>query len=258
MKTVVIKYGGHALDDARLRETFISNLKELAFADFKFVIVHGGGPQITSLLERLSIRSAFVDGLRVTDAATLEAVEMALCGQVNKYITRLLWFAGLDAVGISGEDGGLFLAAQKSPDLGFVGKIVSVNPRLPLELLARDFVPVIAPLALNKSGGALNVNADSAAGALAAALEADFFVLISDVPGVLDHNGSLLAELAEKEARRLIASGVINGGMIPKVGACLQSLERGCESALILNGREDGSLLRYLRDGEPLGTLFRA
>lgn len=256
MQTIVIKYGGHALDDPQLRDAFVASLKSLLNKDMHFVIVHGGGPQINALLKALQIESKFSNGLRVTDAKTLQIVEMALCGQVNKYITRLLEQADIAAAGISGEDGKLFLAEQMNPELGRVGKIVKVNDKLPLCLLNAGFTPVIAPLALDGAGEPLNINADLAAGALAGALQADYFVLISDVPGVLAKTGELLPKLNKTAIGQLIEDGVITGGMLPKTEACLTALTQGARNALILDGRQQASLERYLLDGEALGTLI--
>lgn len=255
MKIVVLKYGGHALEDQVLNHRFCQDLAELEEAGMRFVIVHGGGPQINGMLDALKITSSFADGLRVTDQETLEVVEMVLCGQVNKYITRLLAKHGLNSCGISGEDGRLFMASQKNPVLGRVGQITRVNPALPLSLLKNGYTPVVAPLGLDEKGEPLNINADTAAGALAGSLSASF-VLVSDVPGVLDAENKLLRILSEKDARRLVAAGVIHGGMLPKTEACLNALEQGCSSALILDGRQAGSLKRHLLDNEVLGTCF--
>lgn len=254
MKNVVIKYGGHALDDAALSAAFCDDLAALT-ADFRFAVVHGGGPHISGLLQRLKLKSEFVNGLRVTDAPTLEVVEMALCGKVNKAVTRLLLQHGLNACGISGEDGRLFQAELNNPALGRVGDNLTVNPRLPLCLMENGFVPVVAPLALDGEGLPLNVNADTAAAALAASLKA-IFVLVSDVPGVLDAEGQLLPRLDSRETERLRETGVISGGMIPKTEACLAALENGCPEALILNGGEAGSLKRFLLGNEFPGTKF--
>lgn len=245
-KIIAIKYGGHALDDAQIREAFMKSLANLSKKGFKFVVVHGGGPAINKLLAALNIKSEFANGLRVTTQPVLEAVEMALCGAVNKEITRMFAQAGVNAAGISGEDGGLFHAEQKDPALGLVGKIVKVNPALPLCLLENGFTPVVAPLALDKDYRPLNVNADTAAGALAGALHAELFVLVSDVPGVLDANGRLLEKLDQAGIEKLLESGVISGGMIPKVEACLSALAAGCQKAVILDGRAEGSLERLL------------
>lgn len=182
MPTVVIKYGGHAMDKPELSEAFAADLTRLAAQGMRLVVVHGGGPQISALLNRLHVESRFVNGLRVTDAACMEAVEMVLCGQVNKAVVSALARHGARAAGISGRDGNLLLARRKHPDLGLVGDVEAVDPSLPRCLLDAGFVPVIAPVASGSEGEALNINADTAAGALAGALEADYFVLISDVP----------------------------------------------------------------------------
>lgn len=237
MPTVVIKYGGHAMDKPELSEAFAADLTRLAAQGMRLVVVHGGGPQISALLNRLHVESRFVNGLRVTDAACMEAVEMVLCGQVNKAVVSALARHGARAAGISGRDGNLLLARRKHPDLGLVGDVEAVDPSLPRCLLDAGFVPVIAPVASGSEGEALNINADTAAGALAGALEADYFVLISDVPGVLDAQGRLISGLSRAEITRLIDQGVISGGMIPKVEACLNALDAGCGRALILDGR---------------------
>ena len=253
--TVVIKYGGHAMDKPELSRAFAEDLAQLAARGMRFVIVHGGGPQISGLLRRLAIESRFVDGLRVTDEATMEAVEMVLCGQVNKAVVSELAARGVRAAGISGRDGGLLLARQKNPALGQVGEIVEVDPALPRCLLDSGFVPVVAPVASGPDGGALNINADTAAGALAGALGAEYFVLISDVPGVLDGDGALLPMLDEARIAALREAGVISGGMIPKVESCLAALAAGCGRALILDGRAPSSLRRFLLEDAPLGTV---
>lgn len=256
MTTLVIKYGGHALDDQDLRMAFAKGVASLVQKGYRLVIVHGGGPQINTLLKALSIQSEFRNGLRVTDEKALSVVEMVLCGQVNKFITRLLEKENVDAVGISGEDAKLFLASPVA-DLGRVGSITKVNARLPLCLLANGFTPVIAPLALDMAGEPLNVNADIAAGALAGALKAEYFVLISDVPGVLDRKGNLIESLDENKIGELISDGVITGGMVPKTQACINALQLGCAKALILDGRSPGSLERWLTTGEALGTMIK-
>lgn len=254
--TVVIKYGGHAMDKPELSAAFAADLAQLGKQGMRFVIVHGGGPQISTLLQRLNIESRFADGLRITDAATMEAVEMVLCGQVNKAVVGELAQQGARAAGISGRDGGLLRAHVKDPALGLVGAVDSVDPALPRSLLDAGFVPVVAPVASGPDGQALNINADTAAGALAGALEAEYFVLISDVPGVLDAEGRLITALTRAEIETLRRDGVITGGMIPKVEACLHALDAGCRHALILDGRAPSSLRRYLLDDAPLGTVI--
>ncbi|WP_165076127.1 MULTISPECIES: acetylglutamate kinase [unclassified Desulfovibrio] len=256
--TVVIKYGGHAMDKPELSRAFAEDLALLAGQGMRFVIVHGGGPQISGLLRRLAIESRFVDGLRVTDEATMEAVEMVLCGQVNKAVVSELAARGVRAAGISGRDGGLLLARPKNPALGLVGEIVKVDPALTRCLLEGGFVPVVAPVASGPGGEALNINADTAAGAIAGALGAEYFVLISDVPGVLDGDGTLLPALDAARIAALREAGVISGGMIPKTEACLGALAAGCGRALILDGRAPSSLRRFLLEDAPLGTVVTA
>ena len=257
-RTVVIKFGGHAMDKEALCAAFAEDLAFLSAEGTRCVVVHGGGPQISALLERLHIESRFENGLRVTDEATMQAVEMVLCGQVNKDVVRRFAAHGVRAAGISGRDGGLLLASVRQPALGRVGEVDKVDPALVECLLAGGFVPVVAPVASDAAGQPLNINADTAAGALAGALHADYFVLISDVPGVLDGEKRLIPTLDRARSQSLMDEGVICGGMIPKVGSCLHALDAGCRRALILDGREPGSLRRYLYEDAPLGTVVTA
>lgn len=257
-QTVVIKFGGHAMDKEALCAAFAGDLARLTQEGTRCVVVHGGGPQISAMLERLHIESRFENGLRVTDEATMQAVEMVLCGQVNKDVVRRFAAHGLRAAGISGRDGGLLLASVRNPALGRVGEVDRVDASLVECLLAGGFVPVVAPVASDADGQPLNINADTAAGALAGALRADFFVLISDVPGVLDADKQLVPALNRARSEALVAAGVINGGMIPKVRSCLHALDAGCGRALILDGRQPSSLWRYLREDAPLGTVVTA
>lgn len=257
-KLAVIKLGGHAMDDSDLLSAFAADVARLSAQGMQFIIVHGGGPHINALLKRLNIESTFVNGLRVTDLATLEAVELALCGSVNKAVARHMQRHGCRAAGISGQDGPILRASIKDASLGRVGTVTSVAPELLLALLNNGFIPVVAPLALDPAGEPLNVNADTAAGAIAGALQADYFVLISDVPGVLDAGNNLLPRLDTEEIDSLMKEGVISGGMIPKVESCQHALARGCNNSLILNGKESNSLSRYLERGEKLGTLISA
>lgn len=257
-RTVVIKFGGHAMDKEALCAAFAEDLAFLSAEGIRCVIVHGGGPQISAMLERLHIESRFENGLRVTDEATMQAVEMVLCGQVNKDVVRRFAAHGVRAAGISGRDGGLLLASVRQPALGRVGEVDRVDPALVECLLAGGFVPVVAPVASDAAGQPLNINADTAAGALAGAMRADYFVLISDVPGVLDGEKRLIPTLDRARSQSLMDEGVICGGMIPKVGSCLHALDAGCRRALILDGREPGSLRRYLYEDAPLGTVVTA
>lgn len=253
---VVIKYGGHAMTVPELGRAFAEDMSGLVHEGGRFIVVHGGGPQISALLKRLSIESHFVDGLRVTDDATMEAVEMVLAGQVNKAVVGLFEGYGLSCCGISGRDGGLLKAVVERPELGRVGGIPSVRPGLLSCLMDGGYVPVVAPVAEGPDGRPLNINADYAAGAIAGALQAGYFVLMSDVPGVLDKNHVLLPRLTRKDIEDLKADGTISGGMIPKVDACLSALDHGCRRSLILNGSEPSALRRYLTGGEALGTVF--
>lgn len=253
--TAVIKYGGHAMDDPALGVSFAEGLARLSARGMRLAVVHGGGPQISEMLERLNIPSRFENGLRVTDGATMQVVEMILCGQVNKGVVGLFQRHGVRAVGISGKDGRLLEAGPLSERLGLVGEIRGVNPALVAALLDASFLPVIAPVAGGEKGESYNVNADTAAGALAGALEADYFVLISDVPGVLDAEKKLIPALNRRDVARLVQEGIVFGGMIPKVLSCLHALDEGCRRALILDGRAESSLERYLLEGAPLGTV---
>ncbi len=261
MSTLVIKYGGHAMDKEELRTPFAKSIVRLVQDGMRVVLVHGGGPHISTLLERLNIESHFEQGLRVTDQASMQAVEMALCGQVNKAVVSLLQTVGGNAVGICGKDGGLFSANILREELGLVGDVPKVNDAVVQCLLSNEFIPVVAPVARNSQdigGIGLNINADTAAGALAGALQADYFVLVSDVPGVLDKEDTLLPSLNAEDISELKKSEVIYGGMLPKVDACLFALEAGCKRALILDGREKSSLERYLLQAEALGTVITA
>ncbi len=256
MSTLVVKYGGHAMDDAALRAPFAKSLVALVEQGMRVVVVHGGGPHVNKMLQRLNIESHFVDGLRVTTAETMEVVEMVLLGQVNKAVVSLIKEAGGNAVGICGIDGGLLQGDVLRAELGLVGEVQKVNDGVVQTLLQGNFIPVIAPVATNATGQNLNVNADTAAGAIAGALQADYFVLISDVPGVLDAEKNLLPKLNTADIAKLKAENIIYGGMIPKVDSCLHALQAGCKRALILDGRAEASLERYLLQDEALGTVI--
>lgn len=257
-KLAVIKLGGHAMDDAALLAAFAVDIARLSQKGMRFIVVHGGGPHINALLQRLGIESTFVNGLRVTDRPTLEAVELALCATVNKAVIRHMHRHGCRVAGISGQDGSMLKATVKDSSLGHVGRVTSVNPDLLVALLKNGFIPVVAPLALDQNSEPLNVNADTAAGAIAGAMQADYFVLISDVPGILDSQKCLIPRVDTEEIANLRENGTISGGMLPKVESCQHALANGCRNALILNGKEKNSLGRYLEDGEKLGTLIIA
>ena len=258
-RTIVVKYGGSAMADEGLRASFAVDIVLLKHIGVRPVIVHGGGPQIASTLERLGKTSTFVEGLRVTDDETMEVVEMVLGGKVNREIVGLIDQAGGCAVGLTGSDGGLLRVKRKSPggqDLGRVGEIVSVDPQVIHAVSAADFVPVVAPIGADDEGLTYNVNADEAAGALACALGAEKLMLLTDVAGVRDRNGELIHQLGVEEARKLIQEGTIAGGMIPKVECCIEALAGGVSRTHVIDGRMlHAVLLEVFTDGG-VGTLL--
>jgi acetylglutamate kinase len=257
-KTLVIKYGGSALSQAQ-RATFALDAVLLKYLGLRPVIVHGGGPQIGATLERLGKRSTFVDGLRVTDDETMDVVEMVLCGQVNRQIVSLVQDAGGRAVGLTGADGNMLRVTRRldgERDLGRVGRVVGVDAEAITAVAAAGFVPVIAPIGVDESGVTHNVNADEAAGAIAAALRAEKLILLTDVEGVKDGSGRLVPALAAEQARKHIAEGTIAGGMIPKVECCIEALEGGVASAHIIDGRIEHALLLEIFTDGGVGTLL--
>ncbi len=268
-KTVVVKFGGHAMGDAALARAFAQDIVLLKQSGVNPIVVHGGGPQIGDMLKRLEIKSEFVHGLRVTDKPTIEIVEMVLAGKINKEIVASLNREGGKAVGISGKDANLMIAKKidrmpdpqsnlmQAVDLGYVGDPVEVNPEI-LEVMDRsDLIPVVAPIALSAEGETLNVNADTFASAIAVRMKAVRLLLLTDVAGVLDHDKKLIEELTVAEARRLMKEGVITGGMIPKVEGCIDVVERGVEAVTILDGRVSHSVLLELFTEHGIGTMFR-
>lgn len=269
--TFVIKYGGHAMGDAALAAGFARDVVLLRQVGINPVVVHGGGPQIGRMLDRLRIKSEFVDGLRVTDRETVEVVEMVLAGSINKEIVSAINAAGGFAVGLSGKDGNLMRAQrlrrtkrdlssniERILDLGLVGEPSEVNPHI-LEFYERsDITPVIAPIGFGQNGETLNVNADTAAGAIAAAVSAERLLLLTDIEGVLDKNGNLITEMTASQARRYITDGTIQGGMIPKVETCLEAVGKGVAAAVIVDGRVPHVLLLELFTEHGAGTLVRA
>jgi acetylglutamate kinase len=269
-QTIVIKYGGHAMENEELSHLFAKDVVLLKLLGINPVVVHGGGPQIGRMLDKLGIVSTFEDGLRVTDAASMEIVEMVLAGGINKSIVRAINAAGGKAVGLSGADANLLTAVKatrtkKDPDsniervvdLGFVGEPDQVDPGV-LEALAAkaddDFIPVVAPVGVGPDGMSFNINADTAAGAVAAALKAKRVLFLTDVAGVLDANGNLIQKLTVSEAQALIDTGVAKGGMIPKLETAIQAVEKGAEAAVILDGRKPHALLMELFTEHGAGT----
>lgn len=258
-KTVLVKYGGHAMGDAGAEDTFARDIVLLKQVGINPIVVHGGGPQIGEMLKRLGIKSNFIDGLRVTDAETMEVVEMVLAGTVNKQLVAAINSAGGCAVGLTGKDGGLIRARKlkrNGADLGFVGEPERIEHAVLASFRQSDIIPVIAPIGVGAGGETYNINADTVAGAVAAAVKASRFLLLTDVPGVLDARKQLIMELSAAEARRLIAEGTISGGMIPKVETCLEAVDGGVEAAVIVDGRVAHAILLELFT-EGAGTLIR-
>lgn len=268
-KTIVIKYGGHAMADDRLKKSFALDVILLKYIGINPVIVHGGGPQINETLKRYGIVSEFVQGMRVTDAATMSVVEMVLTGQVNKEVVGNINFHGGMAVGFSGKDGGLLLCrkllkerrgddgSMENIDLGFVGEIMKVDPTIIETLEKGRFIPVIAPVGVGTGGESYNVNADLVAGKVASALKAEKLILLTDVPGVKDREGNLLSSIGLGEVSALIENGVITGGMIPKVTCCIDALEEGAGKAHIIDGRVEHAILLEIFTDVGIGTEIR-
>lgn len=263
----VIKYGGHAMGDAKLAESFARDVVLLKQVGIDPIIVHGGGPQIGAMLERLKIKSEFIDGLRVTDAETVEIVEMVLSGSINKQIVSAINAAGGRAVGLSGKDGNLMSVRkmrrtrqetdsniEKILDLGFVGDPSHVDPELLESLTKADIIPVIAPIGIGEDGATYNVNADTAAGAIASAVGAARLLMLTDVTGVQNKSGELIQDIGVEQARMLIEDGTATGGMIPKIETCIEAVEGGVDAAVIMDGRAPHSLLIEIFTEHGLGT----
>jgi acetylglutamate kinase len=268
-KTIVIKYGGNAMVDERLKVSFARDVVMMKLVGINPVVVHGGGPQISKTLERIGKQSEFVDGLRVTDRETMDVVEMVLGGLVNKEIVHLINSQGGRAVGLSGKDGDMIRAtrlqvqrgdpeseASEIIDIGHVGKVKSVDPSVVSVLDQERFVPVIAPIGVGDDGETYNINADSVAGALAVTLKAEKLILLTNTPGVLDGDGELLTGLNASEVQSLVENGVIEGGMIPKVACALDAVASGVRSAHIIDGRLDHALLLEVFTDSGIGTLI--
>ena len=267
---VVVKYGGHAMGDAELSQAFARDIALLKQSGIRPIVVHGGGPQIAKMLERLGIESSFEDGLRVTDKPTVEVVEMVLAGSINKDIVQTINAEGGRAIGLCGKDGRMVTVkklarTRRDPDsnierlidLGFVGEPETVRPEVLEMTSSEDLIPVIAPVASGHDGATYNVNADTFAGAIASALIASRLLFLTDVDGVLDGEGKLIEELTVKQARAMIEKGTISGGMIPKVETCIQAIERGVEGVVILNGKTPHCVLLELFTPHGAGTLIK-
>ena len=255
--TVVIKFGGHAMGNDEAMETFARDIVLMQQVGVNPVIVHGGGPMINEMLDRLNIKSDFFNGKRVTDEPTMEVVEMVLSGRVNKRIVQAINKQGGQAVGLSGKDAKLITCDQEDPKLGLVGTPRNINPTLLNHLFDADMIPVIAPLGSGDNGETFNINGDTAAGSIAAALNADRLLLLTDVSGVKNTDGETLAELTPKDIKDLIASGEISGGMIPKTETALNAIEGGVRAVVILDGRAPNACLLELYTDHGAGTLIR-
>jgi acetylglutamate kinase len=267
-QTVVIKFGGNAMGDAALADAFAQDVVYLKQSGVNPIVVHGGGPQIASMLKKLEISSNFVHGLRVTDKPTVEVVEMVLSGLINKDIVSAINRQGGKAVGISGKDANLMIAKKitelpdpesnlmKAVDIGYVGDPVEVNPHIVDVISKSDLIPVIAPVGISRDGETLNINADTFASALAARMKAKRLLLLTDVAGVLDKDKNLVTQLTIEEARQLIKEGVISAGMIPKIEGCIEVVEAGVEAVVIIDGRVPHCVLLELFTAHGVGTLL--
>ncbi|WP_126177236.1 acetylglutamate kinase [Tsuneonella rigui] len=270
-RTFVVKYGGHAMGDPEAARDFAEDVVLLKAVGINPVVVHGGGPQIGAMLKKLGVESTFVDGLRVTDKATAEIAEMVLSGAINKELVGWIAQAGGKALGVSGKDGGLVTATKvqrttKDPDsnieqavdLGYVGEPARVDTALIDTAVAAGMIPVIAPIGAGEDGHTYNINADTMAGAIAAALGAARLFLLTDVAGVLDKSGALMTDLTPTDIARLRGDGTISGGMIPKLETCVHAVEAGCEAAVVLDGRVPHAMLLEFFTASGAGTLIRA
>ncbi len=254
---VVIKFGGHAMGDAEEMASFARDVVLMRQVGVNPVIVHGGGPMINDLLGRLNIQSEFVRGKRVTDAATMEVVEMVLSGAVNKRIVQAIQDEGGKAVGLSGKDGGMVTCEPDDPELGLVGRPAMVNPELLHHLFTGGFIPVIAPLGMGRAGETYNINGDTAAGAIAGALKADRLLLLTDVSGVKDAGGDVVTQLTPAHVRELTEKGIIAGGMIPKTETALAAIDAGVRAVVILDGRAPNACLLELFTDHGAGSIIR-
>jgi acetylglutamate kinase len=266
---IVVKYGGHAMGDEHLARDFARDIVLLEQTAINPIVVHGGGPQIEAMLKKVGVQSQYAAGLRITDAKTLEIVEMVLAGSINKQMVGYINEAGGKAVGLCGKDGNMVVARKLTRtvidpdsaieqviDLGYVGEPEKVDTMVLTQILGRELIPVLAPVAAAVNGGTFNVNADTFAGAIAGALKAKRLLLLTDVPGVLDKSKSLIKELSVDDARRLIADGTISGGMIPKVETCIEALDHGVEGVVILDGKVPHAVLLELFTELGSGTLI--
>ncbi len=268
-KIVVIKYGGHAMGDKKLSHTFAEDVTILQKLGIKPVVIHGGGPQIGSMLDKLKIKSSFVDGLRITNEETVKIVEMVLSGSINKDIVNKIHTAGGLAIGLSGKDAKIILAdklsdkfkdpnsnIEKFLDIGFVGKPIKIDPSI-INLVSNNLmIPIIAPVGFGINGETYNINADTAAGAIASSLKAERILLLTDVEGILDHEKKLISNISVLKAESMVNEKIITGGMIPKIKTCLETVESGVKAAVIIDGRSPHAILREIFTKSGSGTMI--
>jgi len=260
-KVVVVKYGGNAMINEELKQQVMEDIVLLWLIGVKVVLVHGGGPEITDMMNKLGKKSEFVDGLRVTDEETIEIVQMVLTGKVNKSLVNLLEMKGGKAIGLSGTDARLIEASMKDERLGFVGDVTKINIDPVTGLLERGYIPVISTIGCDKEGNVYNINGDTAAAHIAGALEAERLIMMTDIDGILedmDDPDTLIPELTISEAQMLYEKGIISGGMIPKVDCCIEAINKGVKNVVILDGRISHSILMELLTNEGAGTLIKA
>ena len=259
-KTVVIKYGGAAMINEQLKQQVMEDVVLLSLIGVKIVLVHGGGPEISAMMDQLGKKPVFVDGLRVTDEETIDIVQMVLAGKVNKTLVNMLEMKGGRAIGLSGMDGRLIEARVKDEKLGYVGEVTKINIAPVTDLLEKGYIPVISTVGCDRQGNTYNINGDSAAAEIAGALQAERFILMTDIAGILrdkDDPSTLISEISLEEARALYDEGVVSGGMIPKVNCCIEAIEKGVEKIVIMDGRVEHAILMELLTNEGAGTMIR-
>ena len=258
-KILLVKYGGSAMTDENLKRAVMGDLVLLSLIGVKVVLVHGGGPEITDMLGRLGKKTEFVDGLRVTDAETADVVQMVLAGKVNKSLVNFIQNLGGRAIGLSGADGGLINARQLDPRLGYVGEIESLNVQPVLDVLEMGYVPVVSTVGCDSEGNVYNINADTAAARIAGMLKAESFINMTDTPGLLadaKDESTLISKIFVSDAQRMINQGRLSGGMIPKVGCCIEAIRRGVKKVFVIDGRVPHSILIETLTDEGMGTMF--
>ena len=258
-KIVVVKYGGNAMLNSELKHNVMSDLVLLSLVGIKVVLIHGGGPEITEMLEKIGKKSEFVDGLRVTDEESAQIVTMVLAGKINKELVGLVQNIGGRAVGLSGMDGHLIMAEKKDDRLGFVGSITQINPQIIFDSISMGYIPIISTVGYDLEGNNYNINADTAASEIAASLKAESLICMTDAPGIMydqDDPESLIEKLTADEARELAAEGIISGGMIPKAECCIDAVEKGVKKVFIIDGRVPHSILVEIFTDKGIGTMF--